>query len=322
MKKNSVLFFLKPRKKVKPRKKEGIDKFNLKRDYQLYLLIFIPMVYFIIFKYFPMYGVTIAFKDYNMFAGIFESPWVGFEHFKNILGLTAFKRALRNTMMLNMLDLLFMFPAPIMLAICLNEIRAERFKKVSQTILYMPHFLSWAVIGNMVCQIFATHNGIVNIIIREIGFEPIPFLISRPHWVFLYIIAGIWQSAGWDAIIYIAAMAGIDQSLYESADIDGASRVRKIFHITLPSIRSTIVIMLIMRIGSIMGIGFERPYVLSNPLVTEVSDVISTYVYRMGLQGGDFSQTTAVGLFQSLVGLVLILTANFVSKRFGEEGVW
>lgn len=316
MKHNAVLNFL------KSRKKEKTNRFNFKRDYQLYLLVFIPMVYFIIFRYLPMYGVTIAFKDYNMFAGIFESPWVGLEHFKNVLELTAFRRALRNTMMLNMLDLLFMFPAPIMLAICLNEIHAVRFKKVSQTILYMPHFLSWAVLGNMVAQIFATHNGLVNTVIQTIGLEPIPFLTSRPHWVFLYVFAGIWQSAGWDAIIYIAAMAGIDQALYESADIDGASRMQKIFHITLPSIRSTIVIMLIMRIGAIMGIGFERPYVLSNPLVTEVSDVISTYVYRMGLQGGDFSQTTAVGLFQSLVGLVLILSANFVSKRLGEEGIW
>ena len=317
MKQSAVLM---PSANGKAKKKE--KRFNLKRDYQLYILIAIPMLYIIIFKYLPMYGVTIAFKDYNMFAGIFKSEWVGLDVFKEILGMTAFHRALRNTLFLNLLDLLFMFPAPILLALCLNEVKMGKFKKISQTILYMPHFLSWVVIGSMVYQIFATNSGLVNGAIKALGMDPVPFLSNRVYWVCLYVLAGIWQSAGWDAIIYIAAISGIDPSLYESAEIDGASRLQKIFLITLPCIRSTVVIMLIMRIGAIMGIGFERPYAMGNALVTEVSDVISTYVYRMGLQGGDFSESTAVGLFQSLVGIVLILVANLTAKHFGEEGIW
>lgn len=308
-------------KKEKPNKRYG-NRLNLKRDWQLYLLISIPMLYFIIFKYIPMYGVTIAFKKFNMFQGIFKSPWVGLDVFKEIFGFKDFFRALRNTLVLNMLDLCFMFPAPILLAICLNEIKSIGFKKVSQTILYLPHFISWVVISSMVYQIFSTNTGIINSIIRGFGVKSIPFLTNRWYWLFIYVFAGVWQSAGWDAIIYIAAITGIDPCLYEAADIDGAKRLQKIFHITLPSIRSTIVILLIMKIGQLMGIGFERPYTLGNTLVTDFSDVISTYVYRLGLQGGQFSQSTAVGLFQSVVGLVLILTSNLIAKQCGEEGIW
>lgn len=297
-------------------------RFHWKRDFRLYLLITIPLLYFVVFKYIPMVGVIIAFKDYNMFTGIFQSEWVGLSVFREIFGMQDFWRALRNTLMLNLLDLCFMFPAPIFLAVCLNELKSAKYKRVTQTILYLPHFMSWVIVGGIVYQLFSLNTGIVNEAIRSLGFEPVPFLNNKWYWLITYVSAGVWQSAGWDTIIYLAAMTGIDPCLYEAADIDGAGRIQKILRITLPSIKSTIVILLIMKIGQLMGIGFERPYVMGNSLVMDFADVISTYVYRLGLQGGKFSQSTAVGLFQSLVGLVLIAMANFAAKRNGEEGIW
>lgn len=295
---------------------------NLKRDWQLYAMIFIPMVYFLIFKYIPMYGVTIAFKDYNIFQGILGSEWVGMDVFKQLTGMHDFRNALKNTLVLNLMDLFFSFPVPIILALSLNELHSAKFKKLSQTLLYLPHFMSWVIIGGIVYQLFSTNSGIVNQIIVQMGGERVPFLTNKWYWLITYLFAGIWQSAGWNTIIYLAAITGIDPSLYEAAEVDGAGRMKRMMHITLPSIKSTIVVLLIMKIGQMMSISFERPYVMGNTLVSDFSDVLSTFVYRIGLQGGMFSLSTAAGLFQSVVGLVLIVLANTVADRMGQQGIW
>lgn len=292
------------------------------RDWQLYILLFIPIIYFIIFKYIPMFGAVIAFKNYNIFQGILASEWVGLDIFKQIFQLQDFYRALRNTLVLNFLDLIIGFPAPIILALCLNEVRSVRFKKVSQTLLYLPYFISWVVVGGLAYQLFATNTGVVNNIIASLGGERVPFLTDKWNWLVTYLSTGIWKNVGWESIIYLAAITGIDPHLYEAAEVDGAGQWTKAFHITLPSIKPTIVVLLILKIGAMMAIGFDRPYVMGNTLVMDFSDVISTFVYRIGLQAGQFSIATAVGLFQAVVGLVLIGGANLIAGKFGEQGIW
>ena len=269
-----------------------------------------------------MYGVTIAFKDYNIFDGIMKSKWVGLEWFRHIFSMEDFRTALWNTLKLNILDLMFSFPAPILLAICLNELISTKVKRVSQTILYLPYFMSWVIVGGIIYQLFSNNTGMINNLIVLLGKEPIPFLSDETLWTITYLIAGIWKSTGWNTIIYLAAITGIDASLYEAAEVDGAGRLTKIFKITIPSIKPTIVVLLIMAIGSVMSIGFERPYVMGNAMVTSVSEVISTYVYKVGLQGGQFSIATAVGFFQSFVGLILITLANSISKGLGGSRIW
>lgn len=292
------------------------------KDYQLYLLLILPIAYFVLFKYVPMYGAAIAFQDYSIFKGVTGSAWVGFENFQQLFGMSQFYQVVRNTLLLNLLDLLFSFPAPILLAILLHELRVVWFKKAAQTILYLPHFISWIIIGGLVYQMFATNGGLVNNLLAAIGFDPIPFLTDKNNWLLVYLGTGIWQSAGWGTIIYLAALTGINKDLYEAAEVDGAGRLKKIWHITLPGIRSTIVVMLIMQLGHIMTIGFERPFVMSNPLVMDYAEVISTFVYKVGLQSAQFSLATAMGLFQALVGLVFVVGANTIAKRSGEQGLW
>ncbi|WP_339209535.1 ABC transporter permease subunit [Paenibacillus sp. FSL K6-3182] len=294
----------------------------LYRDWQLYLLLLLPLAYFIIFKYTPMLGVVIAFKDYNMFQGILASPWVGFETFREVFQMDGFYNALRNTFLLNFLDLVVSFPIPIALAILLNELRIKWFKKGAQTILYLPHFISWVIIGGMAIQLLATNNGIVNNLLKSLGMKVIPFLTEPVYWVLTYLGIGIWQSAGWGTIIYLAALTGINKDLYEAADVDGASRMRKIWHITLPGIKPTIIILLIINIGHMASIGFDRPFVLSNPLVTDVSEVISTYVYKIGIQSARYTIATAIGLFQAVVGLIFLLSADYISRKVNDQGIW
>lgn len=294
---------------------------GVKRDALLYFLLLLPMAYIVIFKYVPIYGLLMAFQDYNIFEGIRGSEWVGLDVFRFIFQQSSFYRALVNTLALNLLDLVAGFPAPILLAILLNELRHVRFKKVAQTVLYLPHFLSWVIIGGMVYLIFAT-GGMANSVITSLGFGPIDFLSEKTNWIIMYVLIGIWQNVGWGTIIYLAAIIGINKELYEAADIDGSSRLRKIWHITLPGMKPTIMILLILQIGRMISIGFDRPFVLGNSLVSEYSDVISTYVYRVGIGSGDFSQATAVGLFQSVVGLILLMTANMIAKKIGEQGIW
>jgi putative aldouronate transport system permease protein len=264
------------------------------RNWQLYLLL-LPMAYFLLFKYVPMLGVVVAFKDYNIFSGIWKSPWIGLDAFREIFAMDGFFNALRNTFVLNLLDLVIGFPIPIILAILLNELRVRWFKRTAQTVLYLPHFISWVIIGGMAIQLLATHTGIVNQILVSLGAEAIPFLTKPLYWIMSYLGIGIWQSAGWGTIIYLAALTGINKDLYEAADFDGASRLRKMWHITLPGIKQTIVILLIINVGHMASIGFDRPYVLSNPQVIDVSEVISTYVYKVGIQSARYTIATAIG---------------------------
>ena len=296
--------------------KKGIV-FYLKRDWQLYLLLLIPMLFIVIFKFLPMMGLSIAFLDYKPIKGFAGSEFIGFDVFKDIFTSKDFYKALKNTLVLNFLDLLIGFPAPIILAILLNEIRIKWFKKITQTVLYLPHFLSAVIVAGLCYQLFASHSGSINILLGK----NIPFLEEEYHWITTYVLSGVWQGMGWGTIIYLAAITGIDGSLYEAATVDGAGRWRKIWNITLPCIKGTIVVMLIMQLGRIMGSSFERPYTLSNPLVQNVSDVIATFVYREGLSNRHYNVATAVGLFQSLVGLVLVLASDKFAKVLGEDGI-
>lgn len=295
--------------------------YYLKRDYLLYLMLVIPIAYILTFKYAPMYGIQIAFKDYNIFEGISSSPWNHFETFKQIFSSKQFFQVVRNTIVLNGLDLIVGFPAPIILAILLNELVWTKFKRASQTILYLPHFLSWVIIGGIVAQLFSP-TGMLNSLIVDLGGKSFPFLTDKFVWVGTYVFVGLWQNAGWGTILYLAAMTGIDHQLYEAAEADGAGRLRKIWHITLPGIRPTIVILLILQLGNIMAINFDRPFNIQNNLVMDFGDVISTYVYRVGIQTADFSLGTAVGLFQSVICMIFLLSSNFISRKLGDDGIW
>ncbi|MBN2736172.1 MAG: sugar ABC transporter permease [Spirochaetales bacterium] len=290
----------------------------------LYLLLALPVIYFIIFKYIPMTYIQIAFKKYNIFKTPWEMPFAdknGFEYFIKAFANRDFLYALRNTLMLNLLDLIIGFPAPILLAILLNELKIRWFKRFTQTVAYMPHFLSWVIIAGLALQLLAPTTGLVNIVLNNLGFESVPFLNKSENWVMTYIFLGIWQSIGWNTIIYLAAISGINPELYEAAELDGAGRIRKIIHVTLPSIRPTIIILLILSLGRILGSEFDRPYALTNPLVLDVSNVIATFVYTYGIRGLQFALTTAVGLFQSVVCVIFLLSANYISKKFGESGI-
>ncbi|NLO39502.1 MAG: sugar ABC transporter permease [Ruminiclostridium sp.] len=304
------------------KKKESKFRVYMRNNYSLYLFLILPAAYFIIFRYIPMYGVQIAFRDFNLFEGIWKSPWIGLDAFREIFSMEEFHRALRNTFMLNFLDLLTGFPTPIILAIILSELKSERFKKFSQTILYLPYFLSWVIIGSISLQLFSPQSGLINLTLNKLGLDSIPFLTNKWAWLGTYNLLGIWQSAGWNTIIFLAAITGINVELYEAATVDGAGRLRRIWHITLPGIRSTIVTLLILNLGRIVTIGFDRPYVIGNTLVRDFSDVISTYVYRVGLQSFRLTIATAVGLFQSVVGVVFLLITNFLAKKIGEDGIF
>ena len=300
-------------------------KAYMKRYWQLYALLALPIIYLIVFKYAPMIYIQIAFKKYSIVQSVWEMPWAkkhGLEYFIKAFKNKDFLYALRNTVCLNLLDLLLGFPAPIIFALILNELCFKNFKRVVQTIAYMPHFLSWVIISSLALQLFAPNGGLINMLIKDLGGEAIPFLNESKHWVGTYIGLGIWQSFGWNSIVYLAAIAGINPELYEAASVDGAGRFRKMWHITLPGIRPTIVVLLIMNLGNILGSSFDRPFALQNNLVMNVADVLSTFVYRTGIKGLQFSLTTAVGLFQSVVGVFFLLMANWISRKLGERGIW
>ena len=300
-------------------------KAYMKRYWQLYALLALPIIYLIVFKYAPMIYIQIAFKKYSIVQSVWEMPWAkkhGFEYIIKAFKNKDFLYALRNTVCLNLLDLLLGFPAPIIFALILNELCFKNFKRVVQTIAYMPHFLSWVIISSLALQLFAPNGGLINMLIKDLGGEAIPFLNESKHWVGTYIGLGIWQSFGWNSIVYLAAIAGINPVLYEAASVEGAGRFRKMWHITLPGIRPTIVVLLIMNLGNILGSSFDRPCALQNNLVMNVADVLSTFVYRTGIKGLQFSLTTAVGLFQSVVGVFFLLMANWISRKLGERGIW
>lgn len=281
------------------------------------LIMFIPVAaFYIIFRYAPISGNIIAFKDYNFVDGVFGSPWVGGRNFELLFTQPHTLSIIRNTLILSVLQLIFGFPAPIIIAILLNEIRALAFKRTIQTIVYLPHFFNWVIIGGMVLTLFSMESGIINKWIEQWSGSVYPFLYKPLSWIAVFVGSGVWKEMGFGAIIYLAAISSIDPSLYESASMDGANKLRQIWHITLPGIRPIIVILFILSTGSIMEVGFDQVFMLQNSVVSNVSEVISTFIYRVGLRGAQFSLSAAMGLFEAVVGLVLVLTANWIARRF------
>jgi sugar ABC transporter permease protein len=294
-----------------------------KRDWQLYLLVLIPLALVIIFNYAAYPGLRMVFMDYKPAKGYAGSKWVGWQTFHKIFKDADFLKSLKNSIVFNLLDLLVGFPMPIVLALMLNELRYPKFKKVTQTILYLPHFLSWVIVGSVAYQIFSPSTGTVNVILQNMGVisEGIPFLTEKWHWAVSYLLIGVWQSMGWGTIIYLAAITGISGDLYEAAMIDGAGRWKRMWYITLPGIKGTVVTLLIMNLGKVMNSNLERLKAFENSQVRDFEYQLAVYVYEKGLAGGNFSKATAVGLFQSLVGLVLVLLADKVAKMLGEDGL-
>lgn len=301
-------------------KRVGSVKLYLKNNWQLYLMLLVPVVYMILFKYKPMLGVVVAFKKFNIFKGIWDSPWVGLANFKEAFSSAEFWSALKNTLILNLGDLIIGFPIPIFLAVFLNELRSSAVRKTTQTLLYLPNFLSWVIISGIVTQLFSS-SGLVNNVVNAMGGESISFLSNSFIWRFVYWFMGVWNGAGYSLIVYLAALMATDASLGEAAYIDGATRLQRIWHVTLPQISSTITTLLIMQLGKLVNISFDRPYMMGNTLVKDASEVISTYVYSVGLAAGRFDFATAVGLFQTVVGIILVLSANAVIKKMGQEGI-
>lgn len=293
---------------------------NLKKYWVYYAMLLIPFIQLLLFKYKPMVGVVTAFQDYNKFKGMFGSEWIGFAHFQELFSSSMFWTALKNTIVLNLGDLILGFPLPIALAIFLFEVKSKRMKTATMMVTYLPHFLSWVIIAGIIQQVFS-NSGMVNNLLAALGLSKINFLTNPQIWRVVYWIAGIWQNAGYSLIIYMAALSGVDTSLYEAAYLDGASRLQRIWYVTLPQISATITTMLIMQLGKIVAITFDRPYMLSNTLVKDTSEVISTYVYSVGLGAGRFDYATAVGLFQTVVGVIMVLSVNAIIKKMGEEGI-
>nr|WP_145156795.1 sugar ABC transporter permease [Paenibacillus terrae] len=295
---------------------------RLRRDKWLYLLMLPGLLYFLIFKYVPMWGVLLAFQNYQPFTGFWKSEWVGFEHFRLFFENPEFFMLLRNTLLLSFYNLVFFFPAPIILALLLNEVRLAFFKRTIQTMIYVPHFISMVIVASLTYVFLTTEGGTVNELLFQYTGNKIQFL-SDPSWFRpMIILQTIWKECGWGTIIFLAALAAVDVEQYEAATIDGANRWRQIWHVTLPAIRSTIVILLILRMGSVLDNGFEQIYLMLNPLNRTVGEVFDTYVYAMGITQGAFSYSTAVGLFKSIVGVTLVLGTNWLAKKFGESGLY
>jgi putative aldouronate transport system permease protein len=288
----------------------------------LYLLFLPVLVWYILFCYVPMYGIVIAFKDYNIFTGIADSPWVGFKYFQQFFESVYFWRLIRNTFVISFYGLIFGFPAPILLALLFNELKNGLFKKTVQTISYLPHFISTVIIVSMFVEFLSPSRGLINNLIAMFGGERIYFLGNPKYFRAVYTIMGIWQGVGWGTIIYLAALTGINTELYEAAIIDGCNRFKQTIHVTLPGIASTIIIMLIFRVGSLLSVGSESIILMYNPAIYETADVISTYVYRRGLVDAQYSFAAAVGLFNAIIGLVLIGVTNALSKRYSETSLW
>ena len=294
------------------------------RDRWLYLIMILPCLYYLLFHYYPMYGVTLAFKQYKPKLGILGSPWAsqhGMKYVLQVVGDPYFWTVFKNTIVLNVVNLAITFPAPIILALLLNEVASNRYKRVVQTVTYLPHFLSTVVVVGMMNTMFSS-SGIVNELLGKIGLGPFAFLNDAQYFRPMYIGSNIWQNIGWDSIIFLAALSGLDQALYEAARIDGAGRWKQTIHITIPGILPTIVIMLILAMGKIMNVSYQKILLMMTGSNQSVSDVISTYVYRRGITKADFSYATAVGLFQSLVSLVFVTTTNWISRRTTETSLW
>jgi putative aldouronate transport system permease protein len=295
---------------------------SFKKHWELYLLVLPPVLYLLIFKYIPMFGVQIAFKNYNVVQGIWGSPWVGFKHFQAFFDSPNFWLLIKNTIGISLYSLLAGFPVPILLALALNEVRMGYFKKTVQMVTYAPHFISTVVMVSIIILMLSPHVGVVDRLFTFLGVPMTNFMGIPEYFKSIYVWSGVWQGMGYSSIIYIAALAGVDPSLYEAARMDGASRLRKIWHIDIPTLIPVTVIMLILSLGSIMGVGFEKIYLMQNPLNTSASEVISTYVYKVGLIGANFSFSSAVGLFNSIINLILLVIVNFISRRVSENSLW
>ena len=295
---------------------------DIYRDRYLYLLLLPFLLYYAIFIFKPMGGLIIAFKDYSVFKGVAKSPWVGFKHFKLFFESPYFFRTLKNTLLINILSLLFAFPAPIILAILLNEVRQKRLKKTIQTLTYMPYFISTVVVVGIVTNLLSPSHGLITFAVEKITGEKPYYLMYPQYFRTIFITMQIWQSVGYNSVVYLAALSGINTELYEAAAIDGAGKLKQIWNITIPGILPTIMVMLILRIGSMLSLSTDAILLLYQPSTYEVSDVIGTYVYRMGITGTNYSLATAVDLFNSIIALILVWGANTISKKVTEEGIW
>lgn len=299
---------------------------SLINQYKLYYLLIAPgILYYLIFHYIPLYGVVIAFKDVSPFdgiKGILSSEWVGLKHFRNFTDSYYFWDIMRNTLLISLYRLIFGFPAPILLAILLNEARNIVFQRVVQTVSYLPHFISMVIVAGLLTTFLTTDGGILNTLLQQMGLKQIFFLGDANYFRSVLVVSGIWKEVGWGTIIYLAAIAGIDSHLYEAAKLDGAGRMRQIWHITLPGISFIITLLLILSIGGLLDAGFEQIFLLYSPSVFKVADIIDTYVYRKGLVDLQYSYAAAVNLFKSVIAVILLLGANFLAKKYKQEGIW
>ncbi len=301
--------------------KRGLKFKKILSNYQLYLFLLPALIYFIVFHYLPMYGILIAFKDFVATKGIMGSPWVGFKHFERFFDSFQFWTLIKNTLGLSVVQLIVGFPLPIFLALMLNQIRSEKYKRFVQTVVYAPHFISVVVLAGMIF-VFFSNNGLINNIILLFGGDPISFM-AKPEWFKpLYIASGVWQETGWAAIIYLAALAGVSPELHEAAVMDGANKWQRILHVDIPAIMPTAVILLILSVGGIMNIGFEKAYLLQTPMNQPSAEIIPTYVYKMGLQQAQYSFAAAVGLFNAVINLILLIAVNKFAKKLSGTGLW
>ena len=296
---------------------------DIKKDWDLYLLLIPGILALILFKYTPMYGLIIAFQDYNIFTeGIMNNEWVGFANFQRLFSTPEFVNVFKNTLIISISKVIFLFPLPIIMALLMNEIKNLMFKRTVQTVIYLPHFISWVIVYGLFVNLLSANDGIINTIIVALGGEKIPFFMDSSVFRPLLVFTEGWKETGWSTIVYLAAITGIDQEQYEAARIDGANKFQQIKSITLPGIAPTIVLMFILRLGSILEAGTEQIMVMYNPTVYNVADVIGTYVVRVGLGTMDYSFSTAVGLFNSVVAFVLVVTGNYLAKKYTEKGIW
>lgn len=292
------------------------------RDKYLHLLVLPAIVYFLVFCYVPMYGLIVAFKDFSFTKGILGSDWVGFKHFESFFDSIFFFRLIKNTVVLSVMTLLFSFPIPILFALLLNEVKFKRFRNTIQTISYFPHFVSIVIVVGMMHILLSPESGLINVILEKLGFEPIAFMQSSGWFRPLYVLSAIWQGFGWSSIIYLAALSSVTPELYEAAQIDGASRFKQALHISIPAILPIIIILLILSMGGLMEVGYEKILLMYNPGIYEVSDVISTYVYRKSILGGEYSFGTAIGLFNNVINFILIIIVNYISRKVSSVSLW
>ena len=305
--------------------KQAVEKSFRKRFKEtraLYWFVVPSLIFYILFKYYPIYGSQIAFRDYSPYLGFWNSPWVGLAHFERFFDSPDFWNIIRNTLAINLANLLFGFPFPIILAIMLNQLTNQKFKKVVQTVTYAPYFISVVVMVGMLYTMLSPYSGVINVIIKAFGGEPVYFMAERSLYIPIFVISDIWQKCGWNAVVYIAALSSVSAELHEAATVDGANRLHRIWHIDLPCILPTIITMLILSAGQLLTLGFEKSYLMQNSINLGISEVISTYTYKRGLQGGDFSYASAIEMFQSAINFLILVLVNQISKKLGDTALW